>query len=377
MADTDEIRISNNFKERAMFSGDAGSTSGNGWQAGKELLAAGKTGEAIEALQQFIQNNGQNFEAHNYLGVALGQAGRYDEAVAALQRAIRLHPQSAVTHFNLGVVYEKMQRTKDARKEYEAAIQLDPRHTSAQLALARLDSGIGSTPGAGASVATAPMTTASDSAAPWASGSAATEQLGADQLAHRAQMAKPHVLNILGGFGAGFVAAIICAILWDKLSYYTGYQFGYAAIGVGFVVGWAVVFGAGKKYGIALQVIGALMALFGILLGQTLLVMDYLRDEIAKDPTMAAQNVSGLELFFGSMIFLPEFMKESPMSALFGLLGLWVGWTTPAVPKDEGEFPEATATDAPAPAAASAVAVTDAPPPSPLSTPDASAPDRK
>jgi hypothetical protein len=87
------------------------------------------------------------------------------------------------------------------------------------------------------------------------------------------------------------------------------------------VVGWAVVFGAGKKYGIALQVIGALMALFGILLGQTLLVMDYLRDEIAKDPTTAAQNVSGLELFFGSMIFLPEFMKESPMSALFGLLG--------------------------------------------------------
>jgi hypothetical protein len=355
-----------------MFSSEAESTSKDGWQAGKDLLAAGKTEEAIAALEKFVQNYGQSFEGHNYLGVALGQAGRYDEAVAALNRAARLHPQSAATYFNLGVIYEKMQRVKEARKAYETATQLDPRHTPAQLALAKLDSGIGSTPITGAPLASAPMTTATATAeagAPWTSGSATTEQLGAEQIAQRAQLAKPNVLNALGGLAAGFVAAIFCAILWDKLSYYTGRQFGYAAIGVGFVVGIAVVFGAGKKHGILLQLIGALMALFGIVLGETLLVMDFLRDEIAKDPTLAAKNLSSADIFFGSLIVLPDFLKEHPMSALFGLLGLWVGWTTPAVPKETADLPEATATDTPAPAAARAGAIMDAPPPSPLSTP--------
>ena len=355
-----------------MFSNDTGSTPSTDWQVGKDLLAAGKTTEAIASLEKYLQNYGQSFEGHNYLGVALGQAGRFDEAVSTLQRASRLHPHSAVTHFNLGVVYEKMQRAKDARKEYETAIQLDPRHTSAQLALAKMDSGIGSTPGAVAPVENVPMTTAAaDSKTPWASGSASSEQLGADQIAHRAQLARPNILNIFGGLAAGFVAAILCAVLWDKIAYYTGYQFGYAAIGVGFVVGTAVVFGAGKKHGIPLQIISALMALFGIALGETFLVMDYLRDEIAKDPTLMARNLSSVDLFFGSLVLLPDVLKESPMSALFGLLGLWVGWTTPAIPKEEPSLPEATATDAPAPAAVPTVAIMDAPPSSPLSTPGA------
>lgn len=40
----------------------------------------------------------------------------------------------------------------------------------------------------------------------------------------------------------GFVASLVAAVLWGTLTYATHYKIGYAAIGVGFLVGYAVKF---------------------------------------------------------------------------------------------------------------------------------------
>lgn len=344
------------------------STPGEGWQAGMNLLTAGKAGEAIAVLQQFLQNQPDSFEGNNYLGVALAQSGRFDEAIATLQKATKLNAQSAQARFNLGLAYEGAGRKESARKEFQSALQMDPKYIAATHAISRLDAS-----------ANTPMTSqVAGASTPWASGEASTQQMGAQQIAEAELHAKPHVLNVLGGLAAGFVAAILCAILWDKLTYYTGWQFGYAAIGVGFAVGMAVVFGAGGKRGISLQIIGALLSLFGILLGETLLAMDHVRDYIAQTPNSPNAGASSTDIFFFSLSILPEMFKESPISALFALFGLWCGWTTPAMPKEE-TFPEATATDAAPAAAIVANAPIDAPAammdaPSAMSTPAANAP---
>ena len=133
----------------------------------------------------------------------------------------------------------------------------------------------------------------------------------------------------------------------------------------------AVVAGAGQKRGLALQFVSGGLTLFGILLGQTLLVMDMIRDDIAVDPQYAGLQLSTLELFAGSVAAVPTFLKSNPLSAIFILFGLAVGWAAPAKPKEE-LFPEATATEAsPAPTPAIAAHAPIDAPAAPLSTPSA------
>src|SRR5260221_13726610 len=50
--------------------------------------------------------------------------------------------------------------------------------------------------------------------------------------------------SLLGGIGGGFISAIIGAVIWAAVTVATGYQIGWMAVGVGFLVGVAV-----RKYG--------------------------------------------------------------------------------------------------------------------------------
>jgi hypothetical protein len=72
-------------------------------------------------------------------------------------------------------------------------------------------------------------------------------------------------LGILAGFGF----ALIGALLWALITFYTKYQIGFMAIGVGAMVGWAMQF-IGKGRSIKFGIIGAVLALFGCLLGNLL-----------------------------------------------------------------------------------------------------------
>src|SRR2546421_9964443 len=66
--------------------------------------------------------------------------------------------------------------------------------------------------------------------------------------------------NLPMGFMAGLVAAAIGAGLWALISIITGFQIGWMAVGVGFLVGWAVRLAA-KGTHRAFGIMGALLAL--------------------------------------------------------------------------------------------------------------------
>jgi hypothetical protein len=78
--------------------------------------------------------------------------------------------------------------------------------------------------------------------------------------------------NLPLGFMAGLVAAAIGGGLWALVTIITGFQIGWMAVGVGFLVGWAVRV-AGKGSHPVFGYLGAALALGGCALGNLLAVL--------------------------------------------------------------------------------------------------------
>lgn len=110
--------------------------------------------------------------------------------------------------------------------------------------------------------------------------------------------------NLLMGLIGGAIAMLVGAIVWGAITYFTEYQIGWMAVGVGFLVGIAIrFFGRGKTmvFGIS----GAVLALIGCLLGNLL----FYSGVIARE-----EGASFLEVFF-FFLFTPAAVVEVFMLA--------------------------------------------------------------
>ncbi len=101
---------------------------------------------------------------------------------------------------------------------------------------------------------------------------------------------------------AGGFAALIAGIVWAVIGILTGYEIGYAAIGVGFLVGMAISVVAGGG-GVPLVVIGMVSSLAGIFIGKYIWIHhmfnEYLADpENASELVGAPESISLLEFTF-------------------------------------------------------------------------------
>ena len=125
--------------------------------------------------------------------------------------------------------------------------------------------------------------------------------------------------NLPMGFMAGLVAAAIGAGLWALISIVTGFQIGWMAVGVGFLVGWAVRL-AGKGTHRAFGIMGALLALGGCAVGNLLTIL-----------VMAAQHfgVPVLAVFArltpDVIVNLME-LSFRPMDLLFYAIAIYQGY---------------------------------------------------
>ena len=84
--------------------------------------------------------------------------------------------------------------------------------------------------------------------------------------------------NLVVGALAGLAAALVGAAIWAVITALTQYQIGFMAIGVGFLVGFAVR-AAGKGIDPVFGVVGAAFALLGCVLGNLLMVLYFLADK--------------------------------------------------------------------------------------------------
>ncbi|MDQ3813315.1 MAG: tetratricopeptide repeat protein [Armatimonadota bacterium] len=303
-------------------------TPNNDWQAGAEALRQGRIEEAIAQLTAAVRSDPDSFEANNFLGVALAQAGQPYDAMYYLRKAATLNPHSAQARYNLGLAHLNAGQRDAAAAEFQNALQLDANHAQARQALESL-----SAPATTAS--TTPETSASDSAnlsaaSPWSAGTATTFP---PPLA-TGTASKVTAGDFMKAAIFGFLAAIVGAFIWDKITYYTNWQIGIVAIGVGFLVGTAVSIGAGGKGAVSLQILGGLLAGFGILLGQALIIKDVV--------TAQSSQISGMSpivVFIVSVMMVPRSIMSDPLTLVFIAFGVWEGWSLPRPHQPEPAAP--------------------------------------
>jgi hypothetical protein len=85
----------------------------------------------------------------------------------------------------------------------------------------------------------------------------------------------PEGNNLPAALLAGSVAAAVGAVAWSVIAVMTGLRIGWVAVGIGFLVGYAVrVFGKGSEP--MFQVLGAVLSLLGCLAGNLLMVCVFL-----------------------------------------------------------------------------------------------------
>jgi len=125
--------------------------------------------------------------------------------------------------------------------------------------------------------------------------------------------------SMVGGFLAGAVAALVGAGVWALVTVLTGYQIGFMAIGVGFLVGLAVQF-AGKGINKIFGVMGAALALVGCLLGNYFTIVHFVgqADGLGFFETLTRINPAAI----------PELMAItfSPMDLVFYGIAVYEGF---------------------------------------------------
>lgn len=88
-------------------------------QLGLCLVDAGRWIEAIDQLTQVIEDQPDNAEAMNSLGLAWAERGESDKAMAWYDRSIATDQQFALGHFNRGLMLLRQGRYAEAWPEYD------------------------------------------------------------------------------------------------------------------------------------------------------------------------------------------------------------------------------------------------------------------
>ena len=130
----------------------------------------------------------------------------------------------------------------------------------------------------------------------------------------------------------GILAGIVGAAAWFFVEILTGYQIGYVAMGIGWLIGQAVVFGSGKKRGQALQLISSGIALFSIWAASYFSNLHYANQYWAQEAAKRGEQFDG---FYFLSPFDPEMLKAmiSPIGLLIWGIGLYIAFRIPQARK--------------------------------------------
>ena len=128
--------------------------------------------------------------------------------------------------------------------------------------------------------------------------------------------------NLFMGLIGGVLAMLVGAIAWGAITYFSGYQIGWIAIGIGFLVGVAIrFFGKGKTmiFGIS----GAVLALIGCLLGNLM----FYTGIIAREEGTSFLNVFFLLLLNPATLLEVFTIAFDFMDILFYALAAYAGFS--------------------------------------------------
>lgn len=125
--------------------------------------------------------------------------------------------------------------------------------------------------------------------------------------------------NLLLAILGGLVAALIGAAIWAVVTVSTGYQIGWMAVGIGFLVGYAVRY-LGRGSSPAFGVVGAVLAVLGCAVGNLFSGIGFIAGEAGLDfiSTALQFNYAASFELLGDMF--------APMDILFYGIALYEGY---------------------------------------------------
>lgn len=138
----------------------------------------------------------------------------------------------------------------------------------------------------------------------------------------KALQAETEDVNTPGGLLLGLCAALASAMAWYLVSVKIQAQFGILAVGVGWLVAQAVMFGAGRKRGRALQIISLVIALLTMVLSRYLVLREYAMRELGDLPLFLPLDTAANLLF--------DSLKTNPVILLFWAIAMWEAFVLPA-----------------------------------------------
>jgi hypothetical protein len=132
--------------------------------------------------------------------------------------------------------------------------------------------------------------------------------------------------DLVGGFGAGLVAAILATAIWYAVVTISHYQLGIVAIVVGFLVGQGVVLGASRRGSPILIAISVVLTALALVVSEYLIVVHFVNEELAAQGAFVdVLQPAGL-----MAEVVVESVKADPLTLAFWAIALFQAFTIPA-----------------------------------------------
>jgi hypothetical protein len=131
--------------------------------------------------------------------------------------------------------------------------------------------------------------------------------------------------DILGGFLAGLVAAVLATGLWYAVVVVSHYQLGIVAIVVGFLIGQGVVLGASRHGSIVLIAISVVLTLLALVLSEYLIVAAFVSEQLAPGESIEVLQPPS---FVATVVI--ESVKTDPLTLAFWAIALFQAFSIPA-----------------------------------------------
>lgn len=138
--------------------------------------------------------------------------------------------------------------------------------------------------------------------------------------------------NLVGAVLLGAIAGLVAGAVWYFVEILTGYRIGYIALGAGYLVGLAVVWGSGKKRGSALQLISVGITLLSVFTASYLSGIYYLNKYAAEEAVKEGQELLS---YIWISPFHPAMLQMiiSPMGLLIWGIALYIAFRIPQANK--------------------------------------------
>jgi hypothetical protein len=131
--------------------------------------------------------------------------------------------------------------------------------------------------------------------------------------------------DILGGLLAGIVAAVLATAMWYAVVVVSHYQLGIVAIVVGFLVGQAVVLGAGRRGSVVLVGTSVVLTLLALVISEYLIIANFVSQQLAPGEMI---EVIQPPAFVLEVVI--ESVKTEPLTLAFWAIALFQAFAIPA-----------------------------------------------